>query len=117
MKYFDLVALISVNMKYLWFCHIFCWKNRDFFFVLFYYIYFFNLSVVKSYLIMTSDALLFFNSFKIGETVFETALWVLAVQEYVLHPSDIQPCANEGIKLKKKKIHRILLGKVTLRFF
>lgn len=52
---------------------------------------------------MTSDALLFFNSFKIGETVFETALWVLAVQEYVLHPSDIQPCANEGIKLKKKK--------------
>lgn len=31
MKYFDLVALISVNMKYLWFCHIFCWKNRDFF--------------------------------------------------------------------------------------
>lgn len=66
---------------------------------------------------MTSDALLFFNSFKIGETVFETALWVLAVQEYVLHPSDIQPCANEGIKLKKKKIHRILLGKVTLHFF
>lgn len=66
---------------------------------------------------MISDALLFFNSFKIGETVFETALWVLAVQEYALHPSDIQPCANEGIKLKKtNKIHRILLGKVTSFF-
>lgn len=99
MKYFDLVALISVNMKYFCFCHIFAGKKRAFLFC--FTSFFFNQSIVKNYLIMISDALLFFNSFKIGETVFETALWVLAVQEYALHPSDIQPCANEGIKLKK----------------
>lgn len=115
MKYFDLVALISVNMKYFCFCHIFAGKKRAFLFC--FTSFFFNQSIVKNYLIMISDALLFFNSFKIGETVFETALWVLAVQEYALHPSDIQPCANEGIKLKKtNKIHRILLGKVTSFF-